>query len=73
MAKMNDLLLYVRVVVKTANVVISRCFFAYDATELLSTSQTCNTLIFPHLTIHRTCCVVVAVAVAMVDTREFEK
>ena len=32
-AKMNDLLLYVRVVVKTANVVISRCFFAYDATE----------------------------------------
>ena len=26
-AEMNDLLLYVRVVVKTANVVISRCFF----------------------------------------------
>ena len=72
---MNDLQLYVGLVVKTAIVVIFRCFFAYDATELLHTGHTFNALIFPYLTCHRTYCgvIAVAVAVAMVDTREFRK
>ena len=71
---MNDLQLHVGLVVKTAAiVVIFRCFFAYDATELLNTGHTFNALIFPHLTCHRTYRGVIAVGVAMVDTREVRK
>ena len=46
---MKYLLLFAQVVVKTANVVIARCYFAEDGTELLQLSacRTCSTLIFP--------------------------
>ena len=42
------MLLYAHVVVKTANVVISRCCFAYDGTELFNSACcTCGRLVFP--------------------------
>ena len=46
---MRDLQLYAQDVIKTANVVFSRCCFAEDSTELfISACRTCSTLLFPH-------------------------
>ena len=47
----KDLRLYAQVVIKTLNVVISRCCFAEYGTDLfISACRTCSTLIFPHST-----------------------
>ena len=47
----KDLRLYAQVVIKTINVVISRCCFAEDGTDLfISACRTCSSLIFPHST-----------------------
>ena len=58
---MKYLLLFAQVVVKTANVVIARCYFAEDGTELfqLSAYRTCSTFIFPR-SINPICAAVVA-------------
>ena len=49
--KIKDLLLNVLVIVKTTDVVISRCCLTEDGTELfISAWPTCNTLIFPNST-----------------------
>ena len=48
---MKDLLLCVRVVVKTLNLEITRCHLADYVKELhLSACRTCSTIIFPHST-----------------------
>ena len=47
----KDLPLYAEVVIKTVNVVILRCCFPEDGTDLFrSACLTCSTLIFPHWT-----------------------
>ena len=49
--RIKDSELYAQIVIKTVNVVISRCCFVEDGTDLLITaSRTCITLIFPRST-----------------------
>ena len=49
--RIKDLRLYAQTVIKTANVIISRCCFGENCTELsLSVCRTCSTLIFLHST-----------------------
>ena len=46
--RIRDLQLYAQVVIRTVNVVILRCCFAEDGTDLfISACCTCSTLIFP--------------------------
>ena len=49
--RIKDLQLYIQIVVKAVNMVISRCSFKEDGTDVLvSPCRKCSTLIFPHST-----------------------
>ena len=49
--RIKDVRLYAQIVIKTVNIVISRCCFAENGTHLFKRAcRTCSRLIFPHST-----------------------